>query len=345
MTHSNSPSQAQTIYNPPFSRIYVEREAAEYPLAKQILARFPGADVVEIEHYKDVFNRSHQSFYHQKQAQALILAVKKGTLIYPGAPVCQNFGNRHFYYTSNIMNCIYDCEYCYLQGMYPSGNLVVFLNQEDIFSQAELLLKEHPVYLCVSYDTDLLALEGVTGFTRNWIAFAESHPDLTIEIRTKSAGFAAISDMTPSKRAILAWTISPDAAALLCEHRAPSVGVRLQSAKAALDMGWPVRLCFDPLLMLPDAAKLYREFVEEVFRLLPAERILDVSVGPFRISAEYLKQIRKSRPASALLSYPFEIHGGVASYNREACAALMNYVYGLLTEHVKPEQIFRYEEE
>lgn len=31
-----------------------------------------------------------------------------------------------------MMNCIFDCEYCYLKGMYPSGNLVVFVNLEDI---------------------------------------------------------------------------------------------------------------------------------------------------------------------------------------------------------------------
>lgn len=34
------------------------------------------------------------------RAQNLILAAKHGELLYPGAPVCQNFGNEHFYYTS-----------------------------------------------------------------------------------------------------------------------------------------------------------------------------------------------------------------------------------------------------
>ena len=50
---------------------------------------------------------------------------------YEGAPVCQDFGNTNFYYCSTMMNCIYDCSYCYLKGMYPSGHMVLFVNIED----------------------------------------------------------------------------------------------------------------------------------------------------------------------------------------------------------------------
>lgn len=55
-----------------------------------------------------------------------------------------------------MMNCIFDCEYCYLKGMYPSGNLVVFVNLEDIFAELEALLAQKSIYLCVSYDADLV---------------------------------------------------------------------------------------------------------------------------------------------------------------------------------------------
>ena len=58
-----------------------------------------------------------------------------------------------------MMNCVFDCEYCYLKGMYPSGNVVLFVNLDDIFDEVYKLLQKHPVYLCVSYDTDLLAVE------------------------------------------------------------------------------------------------------------------------------------------------------------------------------------------
>ena len=65
-----------------------------------------------------------------------------------------------------MMNCIFDCEYCYLKGMYPSGNLVVFVNLEDIFAELEALLAQKSIYLYVSYDADLVAIESLTGFVR-----------------------------------------------------------------------------------------------------------------------------------------------------------------------------------
>ena len=128
---------------------------------------------------------------------ALILAKKEGQLIYDGSRECQNFGNEHFYYTSCMMNCLFDCEYCYLQGMYPSADVVIFMNIEDIFDEVDRLLYEHEVYLCVSYDTDLIALEAITGYCRRWIEYARGKQGLTIEIRTKaSVQDSFIKDLT-----------------------------------------------------------------------------------------------------------------------------------------------------
>ena len=150
----------------PFSHIYVEDKIKNHPVAEDILSRFKRSTIIDIRHYKDVFTPSGQNLLLAKNSPSLILAKKEGRLIYEGAPVCEDFGNEHFYYTSLIMNCYYDCEYCYLQGMYPSANIVIFVNIDEVFNELESLLKEHPVYICISYDTDLLALEGFTGFVK-----------------------------------------------------------------------------------------------------------------------------------------------------------------------------------
>ena len=69
---------------------------AEDPETKRMRAQFPQAEVIDIDHYKDVFCRSRQDYVRQHAAQNLILAAKHGELLYPGAPVCQNFGNEQF---------------------------------------------------------------------------------------------------------------------------------------------------------------------------------------------------------------------------------------------------------
>ncbi|WP_330587568.1 spore photoproduct lyase family protein [Anaerocolumna sedimenticola] len=239
-------SLAKNLYNPYFSHIYIEKDAKNHPKTREILAQFPGAQNIDINHYKDVFNRGHQNYALQKVTPNLILAIKKPPYVYEGAPVCQDFGNQHFYYSSSVMNCFYDCEYCYLQGMYPSANLVIFVNLEDIFHEAENLLKSYPVYLCISYDTDLLALENRLGYVKEWHGFAGSHPDLTIELRTKSANFHVLNHLKPINNFILAWTLTPDSIQKTYEHHTPALNVRLECIKKAITKGYTVRLCFDP---------------------------------------------------------------------------------------------------
>ena len=134
-------------YNAAFSHIYVEKQIKDHKRTKEILKKLPDAIVIEIDHYKDVFCRRKQSIVAQNKAKALILAKNQNGCIYEGAPVCQNFGNDNFYYCSCMMNCLFDCEYCYLKGMYPSANIVVFVNIEDIFSELEELLREKKIYL------------------------------------------------------------------------------------------------------------------------------------------------------------------------------------------------------
>ena len=330
------------LYQPFFSTVYVEKEVWNKEWADKL-----SASPVFIDHYKDIFNRSHQDFAAQKKAPSLILAKKPGTLIYKGAPVCQSFGNEYFYYTSCMMNCIYHCDYCYLQGMYPSGHVVVFANLEDYFNELEHLLTEHPVYLCISYDTDLLALEQTFSFVSRWLAFAAKHPALTLEIRTKSGNPAIFESLAGlyhtapdlQKQIIFAWTVSPDALCKNIEHGAASLSLRLKALLAAKEAGFSVRLCFDPMIFHSGWKRSYSTLVDLVFSTISAEDLFDVSIGVFRISTEYLKTMRKKRPDSAIVQYPYITENGVSHYGALS-EEMVQYLQNLLLPHVSAEKIF-----
>lgn len=336
-------------YNPLFSHIYVEKEILGHPRAKRILERFPDATIISIDHYKDVFCRKGQNFVLQQKARNLILAAKQGTLLYKGAPVCQSFGNEHFYYTSCAMNCIYDCEYCYLKGMYPSGNMVVFVNLEDIFDAVRDQLREHAMYLCISYDTDLLAMEQITGYVKEWIAFvqAQNAPaadlPLKIEIRTKSADIRFWQQHPPVPGIIYALTLSPQAVIETCEHKTPSLSRRLASAKEAIRKGFPVRLCFDPMIYCRDWERQYGEMLRQVSAEINMEKIEDVSVGTFRVSQDYLKKMRKNQPGSAVVHFPYQNDGGVYHYSKELTERMEGFLVDHLKKEIPEEKIFLWE--
>lgn len=336
ITHSKA-----TTYLPFFSIVYVEKQ-----IQHQIKDFSFVCEPIFIDHYKDLFNRSHQNFSEQKKAPSLILAKKTGALIYKGAPVCQSFGNEHFYYTSCMMNCIYHCDYCYLQGMYPSGHVVVFVNLEDYFNELELLLQQHPVYLCISYDTDLLALESRFGFVKRWLLFASKHNNLSLEIRTKSGNpliFKELANLyeNPSfkQRIIFAWTVSPETIIETTEHGSASLSLRLKALRSAKEAGFSVRLCFDPMIYHNNWKSSYKELVTTIFSEVPANILFDVSIGVFRISTEYLKNMRKKRPDCAIVQYPYITEQGVSHYGTLS-EEMVHYLQQLLLSYLPAEKIF-----
>lgn len=331
-----------------FSHVYIENEIFDAPAVKQLLARLHEPKIIKIDHYKDIFCRKKQSFNRQKAAPALILATKKGELLYKGARVCQSFGNEHFYYTSCIMNCLYSCEYCYLGGMYPSGNIVVFLNTEDYFDEVRELLAKHPMYISISYDTDLLALNGLTGILNSWIDFADSveaSNPLTLEVRTKCGSLNSIINQLEQvknrDRIIFAYTLSPDEIISRHEKGSSPLSIRLSAIKQLQSMNFPCRLCFDPLIYVPDFENVYSKFFDKVFEeLSDVKNIFDASIGSFRISDSYLKNLRKDNPLSSIAQFPYVCEDGVYHYPQDLLEHIEGFALNAVSAHIAKEKIF-----
>jgi len=319
-----------------FTHIYVEERAEKYSLTGEILGRLKDANVIRIRHYKDVFDRKRQDPELQKEHQALIIAVRDGNRIFEGAPVCQSFGQKNFYYASSMMNCPFDCEYCYLKGMYPSSNMVVFVNLGDYRNDVEDKLKDGPMYVCASYDTDLIAMNGLTGHADFWTGMAKTHDDLLVELRTKAAPVIRenISNV------IYAFTLSPQEVAEKYEHNTAAADARIRAASSAIENGAKVRLCFDPVIRTGNWMKDYGELISKAAEEIDFSRLTDVSVGTFRISSEYLSKMRKAYPDSEIAWYPYTVCGGVAQYEPDIDRQMQEYVCDLLEKHIGREKIF-----
>ena len=319
-----------------FTHIYVEERSFGYPLTEKILAKIPDAHVIKIKHYKDVFDRKRQNAPLQKEHQALIIAVRDGNRIFKGAPVCQSFGNKNFYYASSMMNCPFDCEYCYLKGMYPSSNMVVFVNLEDYRADVEEKLREGPMYVCASYDTDLLAMNSLTGHADFWKETALDHEDLLVELRTKAA--VDVKDSIPN--VIYAFTLSPEEVVTDLERYTAPVSARISAAAKAIEAGAKVRLCFDPIIKITGWKEAYEKLIGEAASRIDFGKLPDVSVGTFRISGDYLNKMRRAYPASKTAWYPYVIKDGVAQYEPEIDKEMQAFVCGLLEKHIGREKIF-----
>lgn len=323
-----------------FSHIYIEEGIWDHFRTKEIVSKFPNAIKIPIRHYKDSFNRNSQNFRIQKLSPKLILAEKKDQYLYPGSDFSPNFSHPHFYYNTLALNCIYDCEYCYLQGMFPSANLVLFVNWEDFFSETKQFLEKNgSLYLALSYDTDLLALESFFKATESWIQFANEEPNLTMEIRTKSTNFQSISHLTPNPNIVLAWTISPQNVIDSIEHGTPSLQARIKTIQKAIQAGWKVRICIDPILRVPDWKTHYQSLAETLGKELNPEGISELSVGGFRMNIDFLKQIVDIRKDSSILFHAFEKKDKIVSYSNEETKEILEVMTTALQKHFLSSQI------
>lgn len=335
----------QDYENPPFTHIYVEKRVRSHLRTREILTHFPSAQIVVIDHYKDVFNRRRQDAPYQHRSQSLILAKKEDHFFYEGAPVCQDFGNTNFYYCSTMMNCLFDCSYCYLKGMYPSGHMVVFVNLEDYFAALDEILLHKTMYLCVSYDADLLAMEPVIGYAKQWSDYALLHENLKLEIRTKSARTAMWEELPSLSNVIYAFTLSPQRMIDTCESGTPSAKARLACALAGLKQGFLVRLCFDPILYLPTWREEYGTFLSELDGAFDAhdltmQQLTDVSVGTFRISQDYMKRLRRAKPMASAVHFPYVNVGGVYQYPPQLLKEMEEYLIEELAKRMDKEKIY-----
>ncbi len=323
-----------------FDHVYVERSARDYPLTRDVLSRLSSPHVTEIDDANAFFKRPGQDFALQKRAPKLILARKRGTYLYRGNERIASFGaERALFYTDIVRNCLFDCDYCFLQGMHPSANILLNVNIEDYLEAVTTHMTRYgELYLSISYLSDLLGFERHFGLVRRWIEASRNIRGVEIEVRTKSDGFSTLHDVAPHKGVILTWSLSPDALARGHEAGTGGFAQRLFDARRAALRGWRVRLCFDPVIVAESWRDDYRRAVEEVFRRMPHDGIEAVSFGVFRMHPDFLRRMRVFRRESILENGVID-REGVASYAAEIREEVFAFMTDLLARELPRERI------
>ena len=331
-----------------FDFIYVEEEVADHPRVVRICARFPDAQQIVVERYGEVFNRRAQDFRLQKQRPALILANKHGRRILE-APAGYGIGSSRNFYFSHMLNCLYDCRYCFLQGMYRSAHMVVFVNYEDFQDDLHAVIKSEigsapapdttPPHFFTGYDCDSLAMESVTGFASEFLSYFAAHPHALFEFRTKSVAIDRLLATDPIENVVIAYSLTPEAVGQRFEIGAPPLASRLSAMARLQEAGWVVGLRFDPLIYYEGFRDGFRELLESVFHQLDAGLLHSVCLGPFRLPRDFYKRMRRLYPEESLLAYGLEDSDGVYSYRSDLMLELSEFCSSELMTYI-PDSIF-----
>ena len=320
--------------------IYIEREIRDHPRVKSILLRHKRATVIECERYGEVFNPKAQNFRLQKQRPALILARKHKGLV-QAAPPGYGVGGESNYYFSHMLNCLYDCRYCFLQGMYRSANYVLFVNYEDFLEEMDSLASPgRQTWFFSGYDGDSLALEPVTGFAASMLPWFEQRPDAWLELRTKSTQVASLLARKPLPNVVTAFSFTPEPVWKATEHRVPGIDRRVGAMLQLARTGWPVALRIDPLIWHNDYEKHYSELFQLLFRHLPETMLHSVTMGPFRMPQPFFRNMERLYPEEPIFAAGLEARGKMVSYPLHREREMIDFCVQELLKYLPEEKIY-----
>jgi spore photoproduct lyase len=326
-----------------FSAIYIEEEVRDQDRVKALLARFPDIPHIACERYGEVFNRKGQNFRIQKKSPALILAKKYGNLVLPSPDGYGFEGGKSFYF-SHMLNCVYDCRYCFLQGMYRSANYVLFVNYEDFESQIVESIKvteaaEGPSIYYSGYDCDSLALEPVSRFCDYFLPVFSRNSSAVLEIRTKSTQIRSLLEVDAFPNCVIAMSFTSREASQRYEHKVPSIEKRIEALQKLQQAGWSVALRFEPIIWNSELLDSYRELFNAVFGRIDIDSLHSVSIGEFRMPASYYKKLVKLYPDESLFARETQTENGlVALVDKENS---LQELEQLLLGYIKSDQYYR----
>ena len=325
------------------SVVYVEEAVREHPRVNRICRRLKNAQIVWCDRYTEVFNPKAQNFRLQKRNPALILAKKSAGFIMNAPPAYSLGGDKNFYF-SHMLNCIYDCRYCFLQGMFRSAHYLLFVNYEDFVDAITYTIfksdSSDSVWFFSGYDCDSLAYEPVTRFAEYFVPIFAQLPNAHLELRTKSTQIRSLLGQEPVSNVVIAFSFTPQAISHALEHKVPSVAFRLNAIKRLQTAGWSIGLRLDPLIYVNDYEQQYQHLVKKIASSIDVGRIHSVSLGSFRMPKDYFKAIVKLYPDEPLFAGPMQISDErLMTYAQDIKTEMLEYVSHLLLQWF-PRSVF-----
>ena len=320
-------------------RLYIERAILDHPRAQNII-RHTKLKPIICEHYGEIINSRRQDFRLQKQAQSLVLATRQGKRIHPAQPGYSIVANSSHYYFSHLLNCPYDCSYCFLQGRYHSAHLVLFINYEDFSNDIRTLCTNNPCFFS-GYDSDSLALEPLSGFAEYMVTVFRKL-EATLELRTRSLQLRNLYRQEPCANVVLAFSISPDQVRQAMEPMIPNSETRLRAMKKLGTMGWPLGLRFEPVIDYGDTMANYRQLIAATFKELEPGWIHSATISPLHMPNTYFQRAARRNPEVALYAQPLQLNNGIRSYTQQRQQQMLTAIKHELEQYMPAQLVYCY---
>ncbi|MCF8105651.1 MAG: radical SAM protein [Desulfohalobiaceae bacterium] len=274
------------------NKIIVDPGVKDSPLAKRVKSRLPELEWEMVEEGGQVSMDHDRTVLYLKEYKGRFLRFCPGTKHYR----CCGYRIIHI-----GENCPLNCSYCILKAYFKDRTLKVWANQEDLYRELEANFLGNPgrrFRVGTGEFADSLALESITGYSRDLVSFLKEYDNVCLELKSKIVDLSWMKRAGRSDRILPAWSLNAFDVVKTEERGVASLEERLMAARTCAGNGFRVCLHFDPIICYPEWEKGYAKTIEMIFDYVRPEEIAYFSLGSFRGMPELKAFIEKNWPDS-----------------------------------------------
>lgn len=239
-----------------------------------------------------------------------------------------------------VQQCGFSCSYCSIQSFYHQNQVRFIENLQKHLDDIDLDPNQN-YHIGTGQSSDSLMWGNNHNLLEYLYAFTENHPNVILEMKSKSGRIDYFLNNTPPSNMVFTWSLNPQIVVFNEEKGAASLSKRLNSARQLADKGYPVGFHFHPMIWYEGWEEDYKNLVKKLTEMFKPEEVVMVSIGTLTFIKSVIKQIRHHLLKSTILQMPMEEIGGKMSYPFSIKKQLFSTLYDGFPASWK-EQVFFY---
>lgn len=285
----------------PISKIYIDSQIANLPLAHRIISRIKVPSLV-VEDSTQVYKLVAKSDDPvQKGKEILFLTRNKGAFIKdcPGTSYYTCCGYKILHIGTF---CTMDCSYCVLQSYFHPPLLQFFINHAELLSSLDELFSENRINRVGTGEfTDSLIWEPWTNLSSILVPEFARQSRSILELKTKTTNIQNLKNLKHNRKTIISWSLNTERIISTEERKTASLSARLAAAAHCEAWGYPLAFHFDPIIFYKGCEKEYKNVLKKLFSSVSADNIVWISLGTFRFMPSLKSIVEQRFPQSKIV--------------------------------------------
>ena len=236
-----------------------------------------------------------------------------------------------------VMQCAFGCSYCSIQAFYNENEIKIVSNLEEKLDNLEIT--DDVWHIGTGQASDSLLLGDDYGTLSALSSFAEKHPDIVIELKSKSKR-DVFSHPWP-KNMVFTWSLNAPTIIEKEEHFTASLIERLEDAEKARDNGNLVGFHIHPMFYFKGWEDEYKYVVDEITSRFSPSDILMIGIGTLTFTKAVIKRLREMGAESKVLEMELVDAAGKYSYPLDKKEKMFRHIYSSFPKEYK-DNIFFY---